>query len=135
MNFLNKISFAFQRCLGVDRVKNREYYKGANWFDITHDFAEYVLSKKKELKKQYKFTSCADEVFLQSLIMNSPFESRINQKLSREIDWSRGNGYSPYTYDAEDYNTLMSSEKLFARKFSDDKPEIVNMIYNTLKEV
>jgi len=47
----------------------------------------------------------------------------------RYIDWDRG---SPYTFTIEDFNVLIDSNKLWARKFSELKDEkIVNSIYST----
>ena len=51
-----------------------------------------------------------------------------NYDSKRYIDWKRGN---PYTFRKEDFNNLINSKALFARKFdlSVDK-EIVDMIFN-----
>lgn len=43
----------------------------------------------------------------------------------REIDWLRGN---PYEYKEDDFNILKNSNKLFARKFSDNNKKIVILI-------
>ena len=50
----------------------------------------------------------------------------------RCIDWKRG---EPYTFQKDDFDELMSSNMLFARKFSckTDK-KIVDMIYRKVKE-
>lgn len=131
--FLEKLLRHIQRYIGTDRgAKLTKRFYGATWFDITHDFATYVLSKEKEIEKQYKYTRCADEIFMQSILMDSHFKSQLNTNLSREIDWNRG---SPYTYTKDDYGLLKSSTKMFARKFSDDKSEIVDMIYEDLKNL
>ena len=96
--------------------------KGANWFTITDKLANYVLSYEKEIRKMYKYTLTADEMFLQTLVLNSEFKEKLyNQKFNDDyssilycIDWKRGN---PYVYKEEDFNELMNSKMLFARKF------------------
>lgn len=96
--------------------------KGANWFTITDKLANYVLSYEKEIRKMYKYTLTADEMFLQTLVLNSKFKEKLyNQKFNDDyssilycIDWKRGN---PYVYKEEDFNELMNSKMLFARKF------------------
>ncbi len=96
--------------------------KGANWFTITDKLANYVLSYEKEIRKMYKYTLTADEMFLQTLVLNSDFKEKLyNQKFNDDyssilycIDWKRGN---PYVYKEEDFNELMNSKMLFARKF------------------
>ena len=47
----------------------------------------------------------------------------------REIDWIRGN---PYVWGAssDDFKMLTNSDKLFARKFSDDFPDIIRDVRN-----
>lgn len=94
-----------------------------------------MIDNEKEIEKRYKYTFCSDEIFLQSLIMNSKFRDNIykflNEKKTeaamRYIDWERG---TPYTFREEDYNLLINSEMLFARKFSEkiDK-KIIEKIY------
>ncbi len=37
----------------------------------------------------------------------------------RLIDWDRGNGSSPYIFRSEDYEDIMASNMLFARKFDE----------------
>ncbi len=95
--------------------------KGPNWFSITGDFAKYVISKKRWILKNFRYTICADEVFLQTVIWMSPFRNKIytNSELKythlRITDWQRGN---PYIWKNEDLKYLLQSPYLFARKFS-----------------
>lgn len=114
------------------RHDNLEFRKGCNWLSITEAFCSYVL-KNQSITKVLKHSLCGDEIFIQTLLWNSPFKDCIYNPdeefigCMREIDWTRG---SPYTWRTEDYDTLMSSTKLFARKFDYEKyPEIINKIY------
>ena len=96
--------------------------KGANWFTITDKLANYVVSNEKNIKKMYKYTVTADEMFLQTLVLNSEFKEKLyNQNFNDDyssilycIDWKRGN---PYVYKEQDFNELINSKMLFARKF------------------
>lgn len=122
--FIDKISLALQRRLKVDRLKKEGIvpYCGANWFSITGDFANYLLSKEDFIKKAFSKSFCADEVFLQTVLMNSKFKDRLSSPCysdectanMRYVDWKRGN---PYTFRTEDFDILMNSGCLFARKF------------------
>ena len=73
--------------------------KGAEWVSITNDLVEYLLSKKEEVLKNFKFISCPDEIYKQTLVWNSKFRSKvyaINDEYAsclRAIDWSRGTPY------------------------------------------
>ena len=105
-----------QKLLKINRTKRAdiEFQNGSNWFSITHDTACYVLNKYNNYKKYFRHTLCPDEIFLQTILINSPDISRIIDENLRYIDWNRGN---PYILKQEDYNMLMDSNKLFARKF------------------
>lgn len=116
-----------QRFFHIDRLKNEtiSLQKGANWFSITHAFAEYVLSREDWIRKHFRHSVCADELLLQTLAVNSPFMDRIFDPFGtglslgnlRYIDWERGSGNSPYTFQAEDAAFLKTLPHLFARKF------------------
>lgn len=127
-----------QGILGVDRMKNKsiQFRKGATWFSITGEFAEYVVKQKDWIRQLFSSTRSSDEIFLQTVLHNSEFENNRFETcyetdgLSgiRYIDWKRGR---PYTFREHDYEELMKSGYLFARKFSmkvDRK--IVEKIYN-----
>ena len=137
---IHRLTIYIQKTLKVNRLKkvDLKIRKGANWFSITDDLARYTLDKSKELMHIFKHSSCADELFLQTIVYNSKFINKINKETTdehlmakRHIDWNRGN---PYTYKVEDYEELMNSDAFFARKFSTkvDK-EIIDKIYKTLE--
>ena len=141
-NIFEKIAFKLLMMLefGVDRGKKVDwvYQKGANWFSITDDLARYVVDNRSIIEKQFKYTRCADEVFLQKLVINSEFKNKVSsnnycdnyETIRYLIDWKRGN---PYVYRSADYEELMASDMLFARKFdwNIDK-EIVLKLYTAI---
>ncbi|WP_187118922.1 beta-1,6-N-acetylglucosaminyltransferase [Bacillus marasmi] len=136
---MNNLLVKSQKLLNVNLASNRNFAKGANWFSITSNLAQYILEKKHEILKQYRHAVFADEVFLQTLIINSEFKDHLYKDIYedeyennlRHIDWKRG---GPYTFTKEDYHELMNSNKLFARKFDENVDfDIVNTIYHTLK--
>ena len=111
--------------LKIDRTKKSplEYRKGANWFSITDDLAQYVVKNKKIIEKYFRYTICGDELFLQSLVYSSEYRKNISENnfcdnyetIKYVIDWKRGN---PYVFRESDFEQLVSSGQLFARKFS-----------------
>lgn len=118
--------------LHIDRTHAYDFtfYKGAQWFSITHEFALYLLSIEKKIESIYSYCLGADELFAQTELMKSPFALNIADNYMREIDWKRG---TPYVWDISDYDSLMQSEFLFARKFDYvNKPEIVDKIFDQL---
>lgn len=101
------------------RSSSMPFRKGTNWVSITNECCKYILGKEKSILKRFKFTICGDEIFLQTLVYNSPFYKRCynvsDEYVSnqREIDWKRG---KPYNWTIEDKEFLLHSDKIFARK-------------------
>ncbi len=92
--------------------------------------AKYLISKKDDIKRIFNYTLGADEIFLQTVAMESPFYKTIVDDSLREIDWKRG---EPYTYRIDDYDMLMKSSKIFARKFcSEIDDKIIEKIYKNV---
>ena len=116
LQWLQNKHLKLQKKLNICRTKNSkvEFQKGSNWFSITHETARYVVNEYKKYKRYFEFTLCADEVFLQTILINSPRIDSIIDNNLRYIDWERG---EPYTFRIEDFDTLLHSEKMFARKF------------------
>ena len=137
---LHSLFLKIQKLLKINRIEGKEdsFKYGANWFSITDDLARYVLKNKKYIRKTFKYTLCADELFLQTLVFNSDFYDRLYLKdcddysqIMRCIDWKRGD---PYTFRLEDYDELMKSGMFFARKFSTNTDKlIIDKIYKKLK--
>ena len=121
---LQNASLIIQKKLKICRTKNItiEFQKGAQWFSITHKTACYVVNEYKKYKNIFRFTFCPDEIFLQTILLHSPQINTIIDDDLRYIDWKRG---EPYTFRLEDYDLLIHSEKLFARKFNSTVDEAI----------
>lgn len=68
----NKHPFSF-----FCRNKSIKLQKGAQWFSISDELARYVVSLESWIQKTFKNTSCCDELFLQTIVVNSPFRKRL----------------------------------------------------------
>ena len=131
---VEKLIVYVQKFLHIRRNPDIKFQKGTQWFSITDDFARYVVSKEQWIKQVFKFTYCCDEVFMQTLLINSPYKENLYHKefdnnphaIMRLIDWNRG---KPYTFRASDYDELCESDMMFARKFDASiDSEIIKMI-------
>ena len=138
--FLTRSLKAIQKVLHVNRNKGIAFQKGSNWFSITDGLARYVVSKKAWIKKTFHDTICCDEVFLQTIIVNSTYKDRLaqtvfdnsNEMFMRLIDWKRGN---PYVFTIDDLNEIKASPMLFCRKFSGDvDTDVVETVVNMFKD-
>ena len=120
-----------QKVFGIRRNKEIEFQKGSQWFSITHAFAQYLIQQKKWALKRFRYTLCPDEIFVQTVLWNSPFKEKIynlQDELKgnmRLIDWKRGH---PYVWKNEDLNELLHSPMLFARKFTSQQLDVIEGI-------
>lgn len=127
--FLERILLIIQLVLHVDRMKKYPGFivkYGSQWVSITDNLVEYILSQKNLIENIFRYTNCADELFIQSLVFNSPFKEKLYDKKfdddihanMRLIDMkSRGKNGNPYTWKVNDKKEIMESDCLFARKF------------------
>lgn len=143
VKIFNNIFMPLQTIFHIDRLhKKLKIGYGANWVSITDDFVNYILSKEDWVKKIFKYSLCGDELFIQTLLVNSPFKDNVYCKRKslnfngnpclRYIDWEHGN---PYVFKNNDFGKLKKSNMMFARKFDINKyPEIVDKLYKYLKK-
>jgi len=137
---IREATIAAQRIVGVDRTKKYPgfvFQKGTQWFSITDALARYVAEREEEIYDKFHDTYCPDEVFLPSMVMNSPYRDTLlpfvengkHKNCCRYIDWSRG---SPYTFTDADYDELIGAgpDYLFARKFDyGANPRVVDRLF------
>lgn len=111
---LEHYSLLLQNKIGISRKQYIQAYKGTNWFSITDPLVQHILDNEKLIRRQFYYSICADEVFLHSVAMASPYRDHIVNNSLRAIDWKRG---TPYTFRQADVEELLSSPNLFGRKF------------------
>ncbi len=125
------IALAVQKIFHLKRDNTYDFKKGWNWVSITHGFCKYLIEQKIAVIKRFNYTLCPDEIFLHTILWNSPYRDNIYcntdpQKGSmRLIDWMRG---SPYVWQNTDFDEVIKSKALFARKFSSSQMEIIKKI-------
>lgn len=118
----NSALLNLQKLFHLKRNQDLNLRSGSNWFSITDELARYILSKRYWIRDRFNHTFCPDEAFLQTMLINTDFMSRIFQRDNnlRLVDWSRG---EPYIFTINDLDELKESEMLFARKFDPVKDE------------
>lgn len=147
-NLANNIAKGLQMLLGIRINRGIDFRFASQWFSITHACAEYVLSQKEWLEKVFRHTNTPDEVFLATVIWNSPFRERLkdagehiqNQDIHntanmRFIDWTRGESIRhPWVFREEDWDLLMREPHLWARKFDERvDSRIIDRLFRQLK--
>ena len=126
-------------------------YGGPDWWTLSFDCVAWILryvDTNPKFVRFYRRTASPGEMFFQTLILNSPWRSRVNAFGEYELwrsnrsgastdcdmlpdelfnlryaDWSgekSGERACPAVLDERDWLTLKSSSALFARKFDTD---------------
>ena len=135
---LNDLLLFLQTIFNIRHIRNVERIKGGpEWFSITNDLAKDLLKQKKDILENFKYTLCSDELFIQTFVWNSDCKYKLYNNgdeyngCMRMINWERGN---PYTWEDKDFDELMQSPYLFARKFSEKDMKIVKRICDAISK-
>lgn len=108
------------RTLGKRRMPyNYEPYGGSSWWMLTSDCVKYVLNFVQHDKRYvnfFRFVANSDEMFFQTIIMNSRFKNNVVNNNLNYIDWTDCNNGSPNLLGLEYYNKIVNSGNLFCRK-------------------
>ncbi|MCL2792958.1 MAG: beta-1,6-N-acetylglucosaminyltransferase [Spirochaetaceae bacterium] len=112
-----------------------DFYGGSNWTNYTHTCVKKIfewLENNKKYIDRFKWTNSSDEIFYQTII-NQLDGIFIENDCLRYIDWQTGPEF-PRTLRVEDYEKVINSNYLFARKF-DEKADnrIIEMIYKKIE--
>ena len=123
-----------QEKLGVDRLKHTglTLKKGGNWASLPQCAVEYLVANQKIIKKITRFSSCADEVYKQTVLLSGGFD--VNPEDWRYLEYYSGSDH-PKVFTASDFETLMEQNKFFARKFDENTDrEIIDRVYSRLQK-
>lgn len=144
-NLANNILKGLQMAVGFKINRDIDFKFASQWFSITDELARYVISKEEWLEKVFSRTNTCDEIFLATLVWDSPFRERlfvkepveehiVNESNMRFIDWTRGESIRhPWTFRNYDWDLLMSVPHFWARKFDESvDDEIITRICKQL---
>lgn len=145
-NLANNLFKLLQKAVGYRRNRDVDFHQGSQWFSITDACARFVVSQEAWLEKVFSHANTVDELFLPTLLWNSPFRERLfdatlhaghepSQANMRLIDWSRGESIRhPWTFRDYDFEMLTNAPQLWARKFDDSiDAEIIRMLVRHIK--
>ena len=117
-------------------------YAGATWWALTRDACEYIETFIKDHAQFVEFfrnTVCPDEMFIHTILGNSPFSADVQRDLTY-ADWS-AQGASPASLTLDHIDLFHhgrifpdGGEMLFARKFSDDRAFVTDALALFLSE-
>jgi hypothetical protein len=100
--------------------ENFPLYGGSQFWCLTGECVKWINEFTKQNPKfvnSFNYTFCTDEMFFQTLILNSPFKDKVVNEHLRYIDWDNIDAYHPRILTRNDFEKIKQSKKLFARKF------------------
>lgn len=129
----------FMKLAGLKRKPPMPVWGGSQWFTITKEAFDYILSYTEGHPEYISFmkkSNFTDELFFQTILMNSPYKDNCVDDNLRYINWDTQSGKkvsSPKTLTLADYEQLQKSPAFFARKFDADiDSDILDKIDTTL---
>lgn len=94
-------------------------YGGSSYWMMPADCARHVdgfVRTNPEFVRFFRHVHVPDEIFFQTIVMNSSFRDRVDPDALRYVDWI-GDVDNPKVLTMTDYDAFMQSNALFARKF------------------
>lgn len=131
LNIFNILQDKFK----INRVKNVVVKKGYNWCSLTQNAVAMLLKHKNQIFKMTFLSSCADEVYKQTVLCRYLpdeiyYDKDGNTDDLRYVDWSEKKE-NPKILELSDFDRIINSLKLFARKFDFEKSQIlIDKIYD-----
>jgi hypothetical protein len=95
-------------------------FGGSSYWCLPRECIRHIYeltSRDRAFTRFFRYVDVPDEIVFQTIVLNSPFrEMAVNDNL-RYIDWKDADAGSPAILRESDFGKLVSSPKLFARKF------------------
>ncbi len=107
-------------------------YGGSQWFCLPKKHVERILDildEHPEVVRFYQHSFIPDEMFFQTILMNSELRDEVINDNKRFTDWSKKCVPTPAILLSEDLTRLERSGMFFARKFDPDiDPRILDLL-------
>lgn len=102
----------------LGNFSENEIYKGMIWSSFPSIFIDEIVQqfKNQKFRKDLEHTRIPEEFILQTIAMNSKFRENVIFDHKRYMLWEFKNGSSPGILDETDYELIINSNNLFARK-------------------
>lgn len=112
------------RSIKRDFIDGMQPYHGSTWWCLSSSCIKYILKlidNNSEIMNYFRYTKFSDEQFFQTLVMNSPFAEKTPSTNLWYLDWSITDSLHPKTLNTEDFNALLTSDCLYARKLDNER--------------
>ena len=113
-HILWRISLGVQQKMGMKRDVSYVRNKAANWCSLSDEAVREVLRQEKQMLRRLRHTFCQDEFLVPAVLANAGLPVAFEEKFLYAVFTP----YTPKVLTENDFDDLMKSECLFARKFS-----------------
>ena len=100
--------------------KDLQPYGGSSYWCLSKECIEYVhrfIHHNRPFVNFFKYVDVPDEIFFQTILMNSPLAGSVMNDDLRYVEWKDPDSGSPAVLRVEDFERIIRSPKFFARKF------------------
>jgi hypothetical protein len=94
-------------------------YGGSSWWALSRDCIRALLARierEPAIVRFFQTVLCPDEMFFQTLVMNSPWRTRVLSQNFRYIEWPPHGSRNPKVLDEADFERIRASGAHFCRK-------------------
>lgn len=119
----HRVLYWSQNLLQIDKFKkykfNLSIYQGGVWSSLPRYAVTYLLEtyeSDERYEKIFKTSFCPDEMWMQTLLENSPYQNKMVRHHHHYINWRVKYNNYPGVLDCEDYDKIDTSQHLFMRK-------------------
>jgi hypothetical protein len=128
--FENRSEFIKRLNFGITKIQrlfykrkpyaNRSMFNGAQWWALTGACVKYIMdfiTAHPDYISYFKYTHIPDTSFFQTLVMHSPYVSKVQNDSLRHIVFENEKIPHPKIWTMDDKDELLQSPAYFARKF------------------
>jgi hypothetical protein len=95
------------------------FHAGSNWWNLTREAAQFVVEfarHERKLMRAFRFSKSADEIFFQTVLMNSGREWVRQDRDLRGVFWDGRRNEFPAVVRPEEFDELEKLDAFFIRK-------------------
>lgn len=100
-------------------VHGWQAWGGSSWWTLSRACVHMIITLVRAdpaIAQFFRSVSCPDELFFQTLVMNSPFRARVLSDNFRHIQWISAGARNPKVLDEGDFEAIRESTAHFCRK-------------------
>jgi len=121
-SLLSQICIKVQKLAGIKRNIDKlpfDVYGGSQWININRTAAEYIMNNWKSYFSFFRFCMIPDEMFFQTIILNSELKNSVDNTNHRYIRYDKKNSSNAAYINIYDIEHIKMCKPLFCRKVKD----------------